>query len=185
VLFLNRRELEIRKVNFVVDLPPGDIDFQNSAIQQASALHAEGGAELLNEMLGEIRVRGHLKVGMKAECDRCLEPVPVQIDSDFDLFYRSSEFETSESEHALDAGEAEIAFYEGEGLELNDVLREHVLLSLPMQLVCSEGCQGICPVCGRNRNLGDCGCQTRPADDRWSALREVRGALKPGNGDAA
>ena len=59
-------------------------------------------------------------------------------------------------------GESEIGFYEGDGIELKDVLREYVLLALPMQRVCREDCQGICPVCGQNRNLVECGCEVKP-----------------------
>jgi len=55
--------------------------------------------------------------------------------------------------------ETEVGFYDGDGLELSEVLREQILLSLPMQRVCGEGCKGICPVCGQNRNLVECLCQ--------------------------
>ncbi len=51
-----------------------------------------------------------------------------------------------------------MGFYEGDGVELNDVLREFVLLTLPMQRVCSEDCKGICPECGQNRNQKECAC---------------------------
>src|SRR5205814_8075012 len=67
---------------------------------------------------------------------------------------------------ALDAGDAEIGFYEGVGLELNDVLREFVLLALPMQRLCSENCKGICPECGQNRNQNECSCRTTVGDNR-------------------
>ena len=56
-------------------------------------------------------------------------------------------------------------------MELNDVLREFVLLALPMQRVCSEDCKGICPVCGQNRNQKECQLPVRTrVDDRWAAL---------------
>jgi uncharacterized protein len=180
-VFLSRRELEVRKVRFAIELPPGDIDFDNAAIRQTSPLKSEGSAEMLNTTLGEIRVTGHLNVGMETECDRCLEPVPVALDTRFDLFYRPTEFESSETDLAIDAGEAEVAFYDGDGIELNEVLREHVLLSLPMQQVCNESCLGICPVCGKNRNVADCHCETKPTDDRWGALRQLQAELKPSN----
>ena len=71
----------------------------------------------------------------------------------------------------------EVGYYEGNGLPLNDVLREVVLLALPMQLVCSEDCKGICPVCGQNRNQRACGCQPVAADDRWSKLKDLRAEI--------
>ena len=66
-----------------------------------------------------------------------------------------------------------MGFYEGDGVELNDVLREFILLTLPMQRVCSEDCKGICPECGQNRNQKECACQAAPADDRWAALKHL------------
>jgi len=57
---------------------------------------------------------------------------------------------------------------------LNDVLREFVLLALPMRKLCDENCKGICPACGQNRNQSECHCQTSVDNDRWAALKEMR-----------
>ena len=78
-----------------------------------------------------------------------------------------------EEEVEIDEGEAEIGFYEDGGMELEDILREQVLLALPMQRVCSEVCKGICPVCGKNRNETECDCKLESHDDRWGALRNL------------
>ncbi|MCL5746530.1 MAG: DUF177 domain-containing protein [Acidobacteria bacterium] len=69
--------------------------------------------------------------------------------------------------------EADVGFYAGDGLELKEILRERVLLALPMQRVCREDCKGICPSCGKNRKEGDCGCQPKLADSRWAALKQL------------
>ncbi len=67
---------------------------------------------------------------MRCDCNRCLEPADFPIDSSFDLFYRPAEAAgDGEEEVEIDEGEAEIAFYEGAGIDLKDVLREQVLLS--------------------------------------------------------
>ena len=80
------------------------------------------------------------------------------ISTTFDLFYRPVSFIARDEEVEIDEGEAELGFYEKNGIELEDVLREQVLLALPMQRVCSESCKGICPGCGKNRNEHACGC---------------------------
>jgi uncharacterized protein len=173
-VFFSVRELELRKAHFDVAFAPGEIEFFDK-LRQASPLTAEGSVELLGNTLGEIRVQGHLSVMMEADCDRCLEPARVPLESDFDLFYRPEpELEAIRDEMEIGEGESQIAFYEGDGLELRDILREHILLSLPMQRVCSEDCKGICPVCGQNRNLVACGCTVKPADDRWAALKNLK-----------
>ena len=173
-MFLSVQELEVKKVRFEVAFPPGEIDFSDAGLMQATPLEAQGSAELLANTLGEIRIRGCLKVRMRADCARCLEPADFPVESSFDLFYRPAAQAAHEQDIEIHAGETEIAFYEGEGIELKDVLREYVLLAMPMQHVCREECRGFCPVCGKNRNLVHCGCETKPVDDRWAALRNLQ-----------
>ncbi len=174
-MLISLQQLQKRPVRFNLDIPAGEIEF-DSKVSQFSVLHAEGTAELLNHSLGEIRMQGKLSVTIAATCDRCLEPATFPVASDFDLVYMPAG-EATEGEDEIEEGALEVGFYEGTGLALNDVLREVVLLALPMRLTCSEGCKGICPVCGENRNQGDCGCQTEAADDRWSRLKEIRAEI--------
>jgi uncharacterized protein len=110
---------------------------------------------------------------MKAVCDRCLGEAILPLETDLDLFYRPMSYIARDEEVEIDEGEAEIGFYEGEGMELEDVLREQILLLLPMQRVCREECKGICPLCGRNRNEAACQCKAVTVDDRWNALRDI------------
>jgi uncharacterized protein len=172
-MFLSVKELELRKIRFDATFEPGAIDFSGENLEQASPLRATGTAELLAHSDGEIRVEGRYTVEMGAQCDRCLEWARYPLEASFDLFYRPMSEIAREQEVEIDEGETEIGFYEGGGMELEDLLREQVLLALPMQRVCQDACKGICPVCGRNRNEGDCGCAPPAADDRWSALREL------------
>jgi uncharacterized protein len=173
-VFLSVQDLDLKKVHFEVAFPPGEIDFSDVGLAQATPLEAKGSAEILANTLGEIRINGRLQVRMTSECDRCLEPAAFEIDAPFDLFYRPAEEVQGEEEVEIDAGETEIAFYEGDGIELKDVLREYVLLAMPMQRLCREVCRGICPVCGRNRNLAPCGCEVKPVDDRWAVLKKLQ-----------
>jgi uncharacterized protein len=179
VLFLSIQELELRKVLFDETFAAGEIDFGDGQVRQSGPLHAEGQAELLNNTLGEVRIRGRLSVEVDLQCDRCLEPIRYPIDGPFDLFYRPAPKVVHAHDIAIDEGESEIAFYEGNGIELAEVLREHILLSLPMHQICREECAGICPQCGQNRNTGTCTCTEQYVDDRWAALRELRGGLRP------
>jgi uncharacterized protein len=172
VLFVSVQELELRKLPFDVDFPVGEIDL--GGLRQVGPLHAEGQAELLSNTLGEMRITGRVRAEIETDCDRCLDLVHRSIDSEFDLFYRPTPDKDAPHELAIDAGEAEIGFYDGEGIELAEVLREYVLLSLPMQQVCKEACQGICPQCGLNRNTGQCKCETKLVDERWMALRNLK-----------
>jgi uncharacterized protein len=172
-VFFRVRDLEIRAGRFDVELPPGAVEFLDPKLRQAGPLKAVGKVELVAGSLGEIRVKGHMTVRMEVDCDRCLEPAQFPVDSNFELYY-SPVTEGFGEERAIDESEAEIGFYQGDGLELDDVLREHVLLALPMQRVCGESCKGICPVCGQNRNQNECQCRAAAVDDRWAALKELK-----------
>ena len=179
-MFITLQELELRTVRFAVDVPAGEIEYLNQ-LQQATPLHAEGSAELVSNTLGEIRIRGVLSVTMAAPCDRCLEAATFPVEKRFDLDYHPADEITGGGEDEIEEVETEVAYYEGDRLDLNEVLREVVLLALPMQLVCSETCKGICPSCGLNRNQQSCDCQERTVDDRWNQLRNLRVELGPRN----
>ena len=172
-MLLSIRELELHKVHFDATYPPGEIDF--SDLRQTGPLRATGSAELMGAT-EEIRVRGSLSVAVDIGCDRCLETVSFPIGAELDLYYRPDTVDGGEV--ALDEGESQVGFYQGDGLELEDILREQVLLALPMQRTCREDCKGFCPVCGRNRNQQDCGCRPERADDRWAALKNLKMAEK-------
>lgn len=173
-MFFRVRDLELRAGRFDVEIPTGTIEYLDPKLRQAGPLKAAGTVELTAETLGEIRAKGHVTVRMEADCDRCLEPAQCPIDTGFELYYRPVT-EGYGEEKAIGEEEAQMGFYEGDGLELNDVLREQVLLSLPMQRVCREDCKGICPICGQNRNQNEeCRCQTEAVDDRWSALKQLK-----------
>jgi DUF177 domain-containing protein len=169
-MFLSVKELELRKIRFDETFAPGKIDFSGEDLEQGSPLHATGSAEFLEDSGGQVRIQGSLTVEMAAQCDRCLVRARFPLTAGFDLFYRPASDIAREEEVRIDAEEAEIGFYEGDGLELEDILREQVVLALPMQRVCSESCKGICPVCGKNRNETACDCHVKKNDDRWAAL---------------
>ena len=172
-MFLNIKEMEVRKIRFDEAFEPGEIDFSDTGLRQATALHAEGSAKVLENSGGEIRIQGKFSGTMESDCDRCLTVTSLPLDKSFDLFYRPPPEDLETEEVRIDEGEAEIGFYEGLGLELADVIKEQVLLALPMQRTCREDCKGICPVCGANRNEVACDCHVKPADDRWAALKNL------------
>jgi uncharacterized protein len=173
-MFLSIKEMEVRKVRFDEIFAPGQIDFSDAGVEQAGPLRAVGTAELLANTEGEVRITGSFAVEMEGECDRCLGRARFRLEPQLDLFYRPVVADRSpEGEVEIDEGEAEIGFYEGGGMELEDILREQILLLLPMQRICREDCQGICPICGKDRNENPCNCSVAPADDRWRALRNL------------
>jgi uncharacterized protein len=115
-----------------------------------------------------------LGVELESECDRCLGRARFPLDARFDLFYRPMSDIARNEEIEIHEGDTEIGFYEGGGIELADVLREQILLALPVKRICGEDCRGICPLCGGNRNETVCQCAANSIDERWGALRNLK-----------
>ena len=97
---------------------------------------------------------------------------------EFDLLYRPQGSDAGKEELSVTAAEAEVGYYQGEGLLLEDVLREQVLLALPLKAICRDDCRGLCPHCGKNLNLEQCDCAEPMEDPRWSALKDIREKLQ-------
>jgi uncharacterized protein len=170
-MFLAVIDLQQGQVRFHETFPPGVIEFPEQ-LRQSSPLESHGLAQLSSATM-EIEVKGRLKVEMEADCDRCLERAAFAIDTDFVLVYRPTALAPEREIELTDVQEREIGFYNGEGIQLADVLREQIILCLPMQKVCRDDCKGICPMCGQNRNTSECGCHAELRDDRWAGLREM------------
>jgi DUF177 domain-containing protein len=181
-MFIEIHELERRPVNFDEEFTPGIIDFGED-VQQRTPLKSDGRADLVEEhhskykVLKDIRLQGALATTLELVCARCLEPVVQQVDRKFDLLYRPQGSDGGDEEQSVSGTDAEIGYYQGEGLLLEDVLREQVLLSVPLRTLCREDCKGLCAVCGKNLNHEQCSCAQEAADPRWEALKDLRTKL--------
>ena len=182
-MFIKIKDLELRKIVFDEQIQPGTIDF-GPDVEQIGTLHAAGRAELIRENRGskvvveDIRIVGDLSTQVQMRCARCLDPVKRQVKEQFDLVYRPQGVDTVGEEVSISLAETEIGYYQGQGLLLEDVLKEQILLALPVKLVCSTECKGFCPQCGRNLNVEQCDCVTTMPDPRWAALEDIRKKLE-------
>lgn len=176
-------ELEKEPIEFALGLDPGLIDFGEEA-EQDGVLTTSGRAEVIHEHRGpkdvvaDIRLRGKFSGGFETPCARCVEPVKLPLEAEFDLIFRPGGVDSDAPERSITAVETEIGYYQGDSLLLEDVLREQVLLALPARTLCKTDCKGLCPRCGKNRNLEPCTCEEGPADPRWEALAGLRGRMK-------
>jgi uncharacterized protein len=177
------RELEAHPVEFDERIGPGVIDF-GPEIRQMADIHCGGRAQLVREQHGkhelieDIRVVGNFSTRLEMSCARCLEPVGRDVVKKFDLLYRPQGADAGREELSVTVVEAEVGYYQAKGLLLEDVLREQILLALPLRAICKEECKGLCPQCGKNLNLEQCGCAEPLEDPRWSALKEIREKLE-------
>ncbi len=161
-------ELEVRRITASESYDPGTLDFHDVEFRQVAPLRIDVTAELLES---EIRIRGSLATRLQSNCDRCLQPVEIPVESKFDLFYRPMQNLPGEAEMEVPVAELEVGFFSGDGIELADVATEQVLLAVPMKVVCGPECQGLCPVCGINRNVTHCECAPPPKDSPFASLQ--------------
>ena len=96
----------------------------------------------------------------------------------FDLIYRPQGVDKRAEEASICEAETEIGYYVGEGLLLEDALREQVLLATPVRALCRDDCKGLCPHCGRNLNVEQCNCEQHVSDPRWDALSDIKKKLQ-------
>jgi len=171
----------------VAKIPPEGLDI-NQALDPAE-LHLEGESDF--ELRGDgsvschvdrgddetVHVRGHVDAELGLQCGRCLESFGLQVHHDLDLFYLSRGETPAEQEEdvALSDHDLVVAYYEGQQLDLGELIREQIVLTLPMKRVCKEDCAGLCPSCGINHNRSSCECP-KPADEidpRFQGLKEL------------
>ncbi len=177
-------ELEREPVEFDLVYAPGSINFGDEA-EQEGPLSASGRAEVIHEHRGpkeivaDIRLRGRYAGRFQVPCARCIEPVEIPQAAEFDLIFRPIGADSGAAERSISAPETEIGYYQKDSLALEDVLREQVLLSLPVRTLCKADCKGLCPRCGANRNNQECSCDVGPSDPRWEALAGLRSRIKP------
>ncbi len=135
-------------------------------------IHLEGSVRPVGD---NFLVDGRLKATGKINCGRCLEAVDWQSDSNFNLEVALAEAAPLNPEIALDEADLDIKYLEKPLLELEELAIEQVELELPIRVLCSEECAGLCPRCGANCNVeGACRCEPE-VDPRWAALKDLAG----------
>lgn len=166
-MLITREELALHKVTVDKTYPAGAIDYPK--FRQTGPLQVQAVAELAE---GEIHIRGHLDARVEAECDRCIVLVEVPVAQDFDLYYRPVASIAREEEIEISGDELDVGFYSGTGVELADLIREQVILALPMKVICQPDCKGLCPGCGVNLNEEMCRCRRPTSTSPFTSLRE-------------
>lgn len=120
---------------------------------------------------GYMRLAATATVPYRGSCARCLDPVEGVFSIPFE---RTVVTEGTLTEEQLEEDVDEYLVLDDGMLDADDAVREALILSFPMRLLCSENCPGLCPVCGKPLRDGPCGCPTREIDPRWSALASLR-----------
>ncbi|NJD91706.1 MAG: DUF177 domain-containing protein [Geobacter sp.] len=121
---------------------------------------------------GHIRLNGRVTVSVDLSCSRCLADFSKDLSSTFTIYYTQAA-ETSAEEDEVELGESDLvaAFYSGDEIDFSDEIAQQVLLELPYKPLCSEGCKGLCPVCGVDMNSVACSCNSTNKSLAFSPLQ--------------
>lgn len=117
------------------------------------------GAVHLDKHGRDILVRGHLQGHLQLTCSRCLENFALPVDGDFDLLLAPGPEQVSGEGEELSAADLDVDYYSGEVLDLGAILREQIILLVPLKPLCIEECRGLCPRCGAVLNREACTCK--------------------------
>jgi len=138
----------------------------------------------LDRLSTRVLLRGRGQGQLTVPCGRCLAPTELTLPVDFSLTLVPAEEQEEPAEEeaedhprkrrAASLSEADEEVYSGREIELDPLVREQLLLALPAYPLCREGCRGLCPACGQNRNERECGCDTHVPDPRWAGLEKFR-----------
>lgn len=120
---------------------------------------------------GKFHISASSFVTLRIPCDRCLTPVDTEIyfiiDETVDMA------EVSESEEC-----EEKDYIDGYNLDVDKLIFDEILLSMPGKILCKEDCKGLCLVCGANLNIAECGCDRSVLDPRMSVFKDILNDFK-------
>ncbi|MGI8812331.1 MAG: YceD family protein [Pyrinomonadaceae bacterium] len=155
---------------FQLSVPAGDLDLELENVRIDGKVEAKG--EIVRHAV-QTDVRGTITAPIEVDCVRCLGPVERTLDVSFHVSYVSPEHFAADKEKEVTADDLETDILVDDRLDLKDLVREQILLDIPLQVFCSENCKGLCAKCGGNLNLLDCKCTEGDIDPRWAALRDA------------
>jgi uncharacterized protein len=172
--------LKIMESNMVIDvdrLPKEglkisrDFEFFSEALVEENAVFLQPvHADLTISKVGEgILIKGKITTRLSFICSRCLVPFEFPVDSKFDLVYLPEELDALKDQ--LGDDDLNKMYYHGSKVDIEEIVLEQLNLVFPTKPLCSEDCQGICPVCGKVIQSGECACETKSSDPRLEKLK--------------
>ena len=142
------------------------VDFDFDTPLQAEAKIDKAGQSVL--------VQGKVQASLRFRCVRCLKEFSYPLSSGFELTLHPLKKSSLQEEAELSPEELESSFFEGEEIHLSEIACEQIFLDIPYQPLCQEACKGLCPVCGKDLNIGSCGCAREEFSSGFAALQKLK-----------
>jgi len=180
---LGRRPGALKRVSRSIPAPQ-DLGIEVIGVAEGATVELD---LRLESVMEGVLVTGTARAPLTGECVRCLEPLERELEVDFqEMFsYPDADDRSRPADTGDDAEEEEdMLFLEGDLFDLEPVLRDAVVLALPLQPVCQEDCPGLCAECGA-RLADDLDHHHESVDIRWAALQGLAGSNQDGEMDNA
>lgn len=156
-------------------------------VEQGSALNEIAGGSLDFSFLSPVKahleisrqgrsffISGEIKASIRLSCGRCTREFDYPYDAPFSSYYERAG-KSAERDSELRPADLDVNFIEGDEFDTADLLLGQIALELPMQPLCNTECKGLCPKCGADLNLGDCGCGGGAGkESKFSKLKDLK-----------
>ena len=119
-------------------------------------------------------IEGSLETTVASNCCRCLDVTHLPVKIDFRYTFLPEKNRAKQQEDELSAEDLEYGYYEDDVIDLDSLIFEQVMLQIPIKILCTDACKGLCSHCGINLNAADCGCHTEQIDERLAVLKKFR-----------
>lgn len=137
------------------------------------SLGSVDGSVTLRRIRETLYLEGDIRTHTETECSRCLEAASLSISTSFKYVLSPAQAE-HEEEQELSAEDMDIVYYQDDLIDLDPLIIEQILLQIPMKVLCSEDCRGLCPHCGINLNQHSCQCHDERIDIRLASLKKLK-----------
>ena len=158
-------EEEGRLVSREVPLELEEIDFQGERFPIVEKTPVA--LTLVNDGSGRARIEAVSDVSLGMKCDRCLKDVTKRLS-----LHASVDAVSPDKADAQEA-EDQSGFMEGYQLNVDSLISSELFTCWPAKVLCREDCKGLCRVCGKDLNEGECGCDTFVPDPRMAAIMDI------------
>jgi uncharacterized protein len=124
----------------------------------------------LDKSINQIFLQAEILAEGSFFCDRCLDNFHQELNTAYSMMYVQGARSTIDlnEEEEIQLLRADMNY-----IDLDDDVRQYILLTIPQKLLCREDCQGFCPTCGVNKNIASCTCGAQVVDSRWDALKKL------------
>jgi uncharacterized protein len=122
----------------------------------------------------EVVVQGGLRSAVRLMCGRCAEEFVLPLSIALEAVYFPIHESSSERARELEEGVTDVYTYTEQVIDIAEMVRDKLLLSIPLQPHCMVGCKGLCPSCGVNRNAVSCQCAEEKLGSPFALLKDLR-----------